>query len=80
MIVIVLFNFIYQVVLKVMEVYKLNVVVFQCGVDFLVGDRFGCFNLLFKGSVSVGILIKILIYIVIVILDYKLVSYFWRVS
>ncbi|XP_029212515.2 histone deacetylase 1-like isoform X2 [Acropora millepora] len=37
------------VVSKVMEVYKPNAVVLQCGADSLAGDRLGCFNLSLKG-------------------------------
>ena len=39
-----------QVVSKVMEVYKPNAVVLQCGADSLAGDRLGCFNLSLKGN------------------------------
>lgn len=69
MIATILSNFTYQVVSKVMEVYKPNAVVLQCGADSLAGDRLGCFNLSLKGSVSVGILTKIPTYTVIVTLD-----------
>eukprot|EP00474_Spongospora_subterranea_P008724 CRZ09182.1 hypothetical protein [Spongospora subterranea] len=37
------------IVLKVMEVYKPEAVVLQCGADSLSGDRLGCFNLSIKG-------------------------------
>lgn len=43
-------NFLFQVVSKVMEVYKPNAVVLQCGADSLAGDRLGCFNLSLKGT------------------------------
>ena len=33
------------VVDKVVETYKPNVIVLQCGADSLSGDRLGCFNL-----------------------------------
>ena len=39
-----------QVIAKVMEVYKPNAVVLQCGADSLAGDRLGCFNLSLKGT------------------------------
>ena len=44
-------SFLVQVVSKVMEVYKPNAVVLQCGADSLAGDRLGCFNLSLKGTV-----------------------------
>ena len=69
MIATVLSNFTHQVVSKVMEVYKPNAVVLQCGADSLAGDRLGCFNLSLKGSVSVGILTKIPTYLLIATLD-----------
>merc|ERR1719510_1669086 len=34
---------------KIMESYKPEVVVLQCGADSLTGDRLGCFNLTLKG-------------------------------
>jgi histone deacetylase 1/2 len=34
---------------KIMEWYRPNVVVIQCGADSLAGDRLGCFNLTLKG-------------------------------
>ena len=34
---------------KVMEIYRPNAVVLQCGADSLTGDRLGCFNLTLKG-------------------------------
>jgi histone deacetylase 1/2 len=34
---------------KVMDVYKPDAVVLQCGADSLSGDRLGCFNLSVKG-------------------------------
>ncbi|PIA44059.1 hypothetical protein AQUCO_01800243v1 [Aquilegia coerulea] len=37
------------IIQKVMEVYKPEVVVLQCGADSLSGDRLGCFNLSVKG-------------------------------
>lgn len=43
-------KFSFQVVSKVMEVYKPNAVVLQCGADSLAGDRLGCFNLSLKGT------------------------------
>ena len=43
-------NYFFQVVSKVMEVYKPNAVVLQCGADSLAGDRLGCFNLSLKGT------------------------------
>lgn len=69
MIATILSNFTHQVVSKVMEVYKPNAVVLQCGADSLAGDRLGCFNLSLKGRVSVGILTKIPTYTLIVTLD-----------
>lgn len=74
MIATILSNFTHQVVSKVMEVYKPNAVVLQCGADSLAGDRLGCFNLSLKGSVSVGILTKIPTYTVIVTLDFPQIS------
>ena len=35
---------------KVMETYRPEAVVLQCGADSLAGDRLGCFNLTLKGS------------------------------
>lgn len=43
-------DYFFQVVSKVMEVYKPNAVVLQCGADSLAGDRLGCFNLSLKGT------------------------------
>ena len=37
------------VMAKVMEIYRPNAVVLQCGADSLTGDRLGCFNLTLKG-------------------------------
>ena len=37
---------------KVMEVYRPEAVVLQCGADSLAGDRLGCFNLTLKGNSS----------------------------
>ncbi|KAF5196851.1 Histone deacetylase [Thalictrum thalictroides] len=37
------------IIQKVMELYKPEVVVLQCGADSLSGDRLGCFNLSVKG-------------------------------
>ncbi|XP_074589130.1 histone deacetylase 6-like isoform X1 [Curcuma longa] len=37
------------VIQKVMEVYRPDAVVLQCGADSLAGDRLGCFNLSVKG-------------------------------
>ncbi|XP_065179815.1 histone deacetylase 1-like [Sycon ciliatum] len=37
------------VIAKVMEMYRPNAVVLQCGADSLSGDRLGCFNLSLKG-------------------------------
>jgi histone deacetylase 1/2 len=34
---------------KIMEWYRPNVIVIQCGADSLAGDRLGCFNLTLKG-------------------------------
>jgi histone deacetylase 1/2 len=34
---------------KVMESYRPNAIVLQCGADSLTGDRLGCFNLTVKG-------------------------------
>ncbi|CAF0969630.1 unnamed protein product [Brachionus calyciflorus] len=34
---------------RVMEIYRPNAVVLQCGADSLTGDRLGCFNLTLKG-------------------------------
>lgn len=34
---------------KVVEVYRPNAIVLQCGADSLAGDRLGCFNLSLKG-------------------------------
>lgn len=34
---------------KVMETYRPDAVVLQCGADSLAGDRLGCFNLTLKG-------------------------------
>ena len=45
----------FQVVSKVMEVYKPNAVVLQCGADSLAGDRLGCFNLSLKGTDHYGL-------------------------
>lgn len=44
------YHFLSQVISKVMEVYKPNAVVLQCGADSLAGDRLGCFNLSLKGT------------------------------
>ena len=44
------YHFPSQVISKVMEVYKPNAVVLQCGADSLAGDRLGCFNLSLKGT------------------------------
>lgn len=38
-----------QVVSKVMEVFRPDAIVHQCGADSLVGDRLGCFNLTTRG-------------------------------
>ena len=38
-----------QVMTQVLEVYRPNVVVLQCGADSLSGDRLGCFNLSLRG-------------------------------
>ncbi len=35
---------------KVVEVYRPNAIVLQCGADSLAGDRLGCFNLSLKGT------------------------------
>lgn len=45
------YHFLSQVISKVMEVYKPNAVVLQCGADSLAGDRLGCFNLSLKGTI-----------------------------
>ena len=37
---------------KVMETYRPEAVVLQCGADSLAGDRLGCFNLTLKGETS----------------------------
>ncbi|CAF0705580.1 unnamed protein product [Brachionus calyciflorus] len=37
------------VMTKVMEIYRPNAIVLQCGADSLTGDRLGCFNLTLKG-------------------------------
>eukprot|EP00474_Spongospora_subterranea_P008905 CRZ09363.1 hypothetical protein [Spongospora subterranea] len=37
------------VISKVMEVYRPNAIVLQCGADSLTGDRLGCFNLTVRG-------------------------------
>ena len=42
----------YQVMSKVMEVYRPSAIVLQCGADSLAGDRLGCFNLSLKGNES----------------------------
>jgi len=34
---------------RIMEFYRPNVIVLQCGADSLAGDRLGCFNLTLKG-------------------------------
>ena len=38
-----------QVMARVMEMYRPNVVVLQCGADSLTGDRLGVFNLTLHG-------------------------------
>lgn len=38
------------VISKVMEMYKPEAVVLQCGADSLTGDRLGCFNLTLRGA------------------------------
>ncbi|KAJ3683452.1 hypothetical protein LUZ60_013679 [Juncus effusus] len=38
-----------SIIAKVMEVYRPEVVVLQCGADSLAGDRLGCFNLSVRG-------------------------------
>ena len=40
----------FQVLTKVMEMYRPDAVVLQCGADSLSGDRLGCFNLSLKGT------------------------------
>ena len=35
---------------KVMEIYRPEAIVLQCGADSLAGDRLGCFNLTLKGE------------------------------
>eukprot|EP01096_Ripella_sp_DP13-Kostka_P014306 TRINITY_DN6422_c0_g1_i1.p1 TRINITY_DN6422_c0_g1~~TRINITY_DN6422_c0_g1_i1.p1 ORF type:complete len:557 (+),score=200.09 TRINITY_DN6422_c0_g1_i1:25-1671(+) len=40
------------IIAKVIEVYKPEAVVMQCGADSLAGDRLGCFNLSIKGHAS----------------------------
>ena len=37
------------VIAKVMEMYRPDAIVLQCGADSLTGDRLGCFNLTLKG-------------------------------
>lgn len=51
------YHFLSQVISKVMEVYKPNAVVLQCGADSLAGDRLGCFNLSLKGANYIFILL-----------------------
>jgi len=41
-----------SVINKVMETYRPEAIVLQCGADSLSGDRLGCFNLTLKGHGS----------------------------
>ncbi|PBK82136.1 hypothetical protein ARMGADRAFT_947116, partial [Armillaria gallica] len=36
---------------KILEVFRPNPVVLQCGADSLSGDKLGCFNLMMRGHV-----------------------------
>ena len=36
---------------QVIETYRPNAIVLQCGADSLAGDRLGCFNLSLRGTV-----------------------------
>jgi len=42
-------NIFKPLIAKIMEWYRPNVVVIQCGADSLAGDRLGCFNLTLRG-------------------------------